>query len=105
MREQLADGIVSLDVDDGVGTCALAQRVLVNHLYMAYLFQVALQLAVFAWGAGSKPEVGFQGRTQYALYEARFARTAHARNDGHHVERYLYVYVLQVVKSATKKFY
>ncbi len=60
LGHELTDEVVGLDVGGGVGTGAAADAVLVNHLYVAYLFEVAADGAVWSRGLCRLSQVSAQ---------------------------------------------
>ena len=100
--EELAYGVISLDVSGRIGTCALAYRVLVDKFHVLHHLPVALERRVFARSVSSLVEVALQGRIQNALDERRLARAAHSSHNGQHVERQGGVYSAQIVHSRSQ---
>ena len=95
--EELAYGVISLDVSGRIGTCALAYRVLVDKLHVLHHLPVALERRVFARSVSHLVQMALQGGIKYSLDERRLARTAHSRHHGQHVERQGDVYSAQIV--------
>ena len=97
--KELADGVVGFHVCGRVRACALANRVLVYKLYVRQLVPVAFERRVVARHVSHLVEMALEGRVEYAFYQRRLARTAHAGDYGHHVQRNLHVDAAQVVHA------
>lgn len=99
--EEVADSVVGFQICGGVGTGALANRVLIDELDMAYRFDIALDTVMVARGVGHVAQQPHYGGIEDATDKARLARAAHAGNDGEDVERYGDVDAAEIVVACS----
>lgn len=110
MREGLvgiefADGIVGLDVGGGVGACALAYGILIDKLHMLDRLDVASERTVFTWSITHLTDMTFEGGIENTLDKTRLARTAHSRDNSHHIERENHIDTLEIIHSRSLHLY
>ena len=97
--KQLPDGIVCLDVGGRIGPGGFANRILVDKLDVLDGIHVALKGQILSWQIGNLVESALQCGIEYTLDERALTRTRHTGDDGHDIERYLYVYASEVVHA------
>ena len=97
LGEQLAYLVKGLQIGRGIAARALADGPLVDEFHGLQAAQVAGDAAVAAGHLGRLVIVAGQGGVEDLAHQRRFARAAHAGNDGHHAQRELDVDVLEVV--------
>ena len=95
--QQLAYLVPCLDISNGIGAGALPYRVLVDKLDGLHRLQVSTQGTMRSRTVGHLIELALHGQVQDIPHQRTLPASAHARDTGDNVERYLHINVLQVV--------
>ena len=103
--KQLANLIIRLDICDGVGAGGLAYRVLIHEFNGADHTGIALNAHALARTLAGLSVYVLEVSVQHIAHQSTLARSAHTRDNGHHVERELYVYAVQIVLARSNYLY